>query len=128
MAKSVSDEYVYKKEVDWSLFHYDFAIPVEHQVVFSQVADRFLQRGESKDIVLYLNGKSYKARLNNLRMDKNLVLIQILYRFDIRRTVIWHRHFVPAFREVMRILIGLNRCRKKALKNISHFRKNVRSI
>ena len=30
MTKSISDEYVYKKEVDWSLFHYGFAIPVEH--------------------------------------------------------------------------------------------------
>lgn len=69
MTKSISDEYVYKKEVDWSLFHYGFAIPVEHQVVFSQVADRFLQRGESKDITFYLNGKSYKAKLNNFRMD-----------------------------------------------------------
>lgn len=70
MTTSISDEYVYKKEVDWSLFHYGFAIPVKHQVVFSQVADRFLKRGESKDIVLYLNGKSYKAKLNNLQMDR----------------------------------------------------------
>lgn len=73
----------YKKEVDWSLFHYGFAIPVEHQVVFSQVADRFLQRGESKDIVLYLNGKSYKAKLNNFGMDKKFGshadIVQVLY-------------------------------------------------
>lgn len=48
MIKTISDEYVYKKEVDWSLFNYGFAIPIEHQVVFSQVAGRFIQRGESK--------------------------------------------------------------------------------
>ena len=63
MIKTISDEYVYKKEVDWSLFNYGFAIPIEHQVVFSQVAGRFIQRGESKDVNLYLNGKSYKAKL-----------------------------------------------------------------
>lgn len=57
MIKTISDEYVYKKEVDWSLFNYGFAIPIEHQVVFSQVAGRFIQRGESKDVNLYLNGK-----------------------------------------------------------------------
>ena len=38
MIQNISDEYVYKKEVDWSLFNYGFAIPIEHQVVFSQVA------------------------------------------------------------------------------------------
>lgn len=70
MVKNISDEYVYKKEVDWSLFNYGFAIPIEHQVVFKQSAGRFIQRGESKEITLYLNGKSYKAKLNNNRIDK----------------------------------------------------------
>lgn len=88
MIKTISDEYVYKKEVDWSLFNYGFAIPIGHQVVFSQVAGRFIQRGESKDVNLYLNGKSYKAKLNNNRIDKNLVSMQILFRFDIHRIVI----------------------------------------
>ena len=51
---NISDEYLYKKEVDWSLFNYGFAIPIEHQVVFSQVAGRFIKRGESKVINLYV--------------------------------------------------------------------------
>lgn len=83
MIKTISDEYVYKKEVDWSLFNYGFAIPIEHQVVFSQVAGRFIQRGESKDVNLYLNGKSYKAKLNNNRIDKKFGphadIVQIRY-------------------------------------------------
>ena len=65
-----SENYVYKKEVDWSLFNYGLSIPIDCQVVFKRIADRFLERGESKDITLYLNGKSYKARLNNLKIDK----------------------------------------------------------
>ena len=64
------DDYVYKKEVDWSLFKYGFAIPLEHQVVFKQIADRFIERGESRTIRLYLNGKSYEAKLNNNNIDK----------------------------------------------------------
>lgn len=59
------ESYVYKKEVDWSLFNYGFAIPLEYQVVFKHIAGRFIERGESKPITLYLNGQSYEARLVN---------------------------------------------------------------
>lgn len=64
------ESYVYKKEVDWSLFHYGFAIPLDYQVVFTQTASRFLARGETKDILLHFNGKSYNAKLNNNNIDK----------------------------------------------------------
>lgn len=30
---------------------------------------RFLKRGEPKDITLYLNGKSYKAKISNVNFD-----------------------------------------------------------
>lgn len=56
----MTENYVYKKEVDWSLFNYGFAIPLEHQVVFKQIADRFIGRGESQTIQLYLNGNRYE--------------------------------------------------------------------
>ena len=51
-----SENYVYKKEVDWSLLNYGFAIPLEYQVIFKQIARRFLERGETKSIKLNLNG------------------------------------------------------------------------
>ena len=83
MLKIISDEYVYKKEVDWSLFNYGFAIPIEYQVVFSNVAGRFIKRGESKEITLYLNGKSYKAKLNNNsispKFGKHADIVQVRY-------------------------------------------------
>lgn len=60
-----TETYVYKKEVDWSLFNYGFAIPLDYQVVFNQITKRFISRGESKKIYLYLDGKRYEARLNN---------------------------------------------------------------
>lgn len=83
MLDNISDEYVYKKEVDWSLFNYGFAIPIKHQVVFRKVADRFLERGESKEITLYLNGVGYKARINNntisAKFGDHADIVQIRY-------------------------------------------------
>ena len=62
--------YVYQKQTDWSLFQYGFAIPLQYQVVFSGIAHRFLQRGESKAIRVYLNGKRYDAKIKNLNIDE----------------------------------------------------------
>ena len=61
----MSESYVYKKEVDWSLFNYGLAIPVDYQIIFRQIADRYIERGESKQVTLYLEGKSYQAKINN---------------------------------------------------------------
>ncbi len=78
-----TETYVYKKEVDWSLFNYGLAIPLEYQVVFKQITNRFLERGESKTINLYLNGKSYQAKLNNNKIDNKFGnradIVQIRY-------------------------------------------------
>jgi len=67
--KSFGD-YVIKKEVNKSLLTEGFSIPIEYQVVFKRNLGRFLQRGESKEINLYLNGKSYKALLKNQKFDE----------------------------------------------------------
>ncbi len=60
---------VYKKEVDWSLLNEGLTLPFDNQVVFGQIMGRFLKRGESKDITLYLDGKSYKAKITNVNFD-----------------------------------------------------------
>lgn len=41
-----TENYVYKKEVDWSLLIEGLAVPIENQVVFGRIMGRFLQRGE----------------------------------------------------------------------------------
>ena len=78
-----AENYVYKKEVDWSLFNYGLNIPIQHQVKFKQIAGRFIERGESKPITLYLYGSSYKARLYNLKIDakygNHADMVQIRY-------------------------------------------------
>lgn len=47
-----TENYVYKKEVDWSLLQEGLTLPFDNQVIFGQVMGRFLNRGESKDITL----------------------------------------------------------------------------
>lgn len=79
-----SDEnYVYKKEVDWSLLHDGLTLPIKNQVVFSHNMGRFLKRGESKQITLYLNGKGYEASVKNVNFDskfnRKTDIIQIRY-------------------------------------------------
>ena len=69
-----AENYVYKKEVDWLLFNYGLSIPIQHQVKFKQIAGRFIERGESKPITLYLNGSSYKASLNNLKTQNRCII------------------------------------------------------
>lgn len=62
-----TENYVYKKEVDWSVLHEGLTLPIENQVVFGRVMNSFLARGESKSITLCLNGKSYTAKITNVK-------------------------------------------------------------
>lgn len=64
-----AEQYVYKKEVDWSVLTEGLTIPLENQVYFGQIAGRFLLPGESKNVHLYLNGKSYPAQIRCLKLD-----------------------------------------------------------
>lgn len=61
-----TENYVYKKEVDWSVLMEGFTLPIENQVVFLQNMGRFLQRGESKIIHFYMEGKTYDVKLSTL--------------------------------------------------------------
>ncbi len=61
-----NENYVYKKEVDWSLLHDGLTLPLANQVVFAQNMGRFIKRGESKKITFILKGKTYKAKVINV--------------------------------------------------------------
>ena len=58
--------YVYKKEIDWSVLMEGFTLPLENQVVFLQNMDKFLQRGESKIIHFFMEGKTYDVKIINV--------------------------------------------------------------
>ncbi len=64
------EHYVYKKEVDYSLLREGLTLPIDNQVIFGRIMNRYLSRGESKPINIYLNGKSYRAKIYNLNLDE----------------------------------------------------------
>lgn len=78
------ENYVYKAEVNWSLLTEGITLPVENQVIFAGNMGKFLQRGENKEITLYLNGKGYKAQIRNVNFDqkfkRNKDILQIRYQ------------------------------------------------
>lgn len=78
-----SGDYVLKKDVDKSLLTEGFNIPIEYQVVFKRNMGRLLQRGESKEITLYLSGKPFKALIRNQKYNEKLYqrkdIVQVRY-------------------------------------------------
>lgn len=63
-------DYVYKVEANWSLLTEGITLPVDNQVVFARNMGSFLQRGEARDITVYLNGKGYRATIRNVKFDE----------------------------------------------------------
>jgi len=80
------EHYVYKTEVNWSLLVEGLTLPVDNQVIFARNMGKFLQRGESKPINIYLNGRSYKAQIRNVNFDARFKRIndtlQIRYPYN----------------------------------------------
>lgn len=78
-----SESYVYKKEADWSLLTEGLAIPLENQVIFGRNMGKFLTRGETKEITLFLDGRGYPAQIKNLnlaaRHNRITDILQIRY-------------------------------------------------
>lgn len=47
-----TENYVYKKEVDWSLLMEGLTLPIENQVIFGQIMGRFLIHLFSGEVIL----------------------------------------------------------------------------
>ena len=63
------EDYIYKKEVDWSVLHLGIHIPVSIQIVFYNSTKNYLKKGESKNINLILANNTYQAKLINQKFD-----------------------------------------------------------
>lgn len=61
-----TENYVYKKEIDWFTLMEGFTLPLDNQVIFLRNMENFLQRGESKIIHFFMNGKTYDAKIVNV--------------------------------------------------------------
>lgn len=64
------ESYIHKKEVDLSLLTEGLTLPLDTQVIFGRYMDRFLSRGETKEINLFFLGKTYKAKITNVNFDR----------------------------------------------------------
>jgi 5-methylcytosine-specific restriction enzyme A len=78
------ESYVHKKEVDLSLLTEGLTLPLDTQVIFGRYMDKFLSRGEAKEITLVLLGKSFKAKISNVNFDRDKYkrkdVLQIRYK------------------------------------------------
>ena len=75
--------YILKKEVDWSLFTAGVTIPIENQVVFGQIFNRYLRKGEKKPVKLIFNNKTYDAHVTNVnyseKFNRRSEVLQLRY-------------------------------------------------
>lgn len=96
-----AENYVYTKEVDWSLLHEGLTLPVENQVIFGRMVDRFLLRGESKKITMILDGKSYKAKITNVNYDpihnRKKDTLQIRYSPNSELSNVLRTYFIKSY-------------------------------
>ena len=97
-----TESYVYKKEVDWSLLIEGLAVPIENQVVFGQIMGRFLQRGEKKQITIYLDDKSYQASIINIdyskKFNRKSDIFQIRYSRNGELAQALQKRFMSSYR------------------------------
>lgn len=76
--------YIYKKEIDWSVLHQGFTIPIKLKDIFYQNLNIHLKKGESRDIKLMLNSNEHLVKIVNIDFDSakypnHKDLIQIRY-------------------------------------------------
>lgn len=65
------NQYILKKEVDWSLLHEGFSIPIMLQVPFYENMKHFLKRGETRSITLLVEGLPYQVTIKNQKFDED---------------------------------------------------------
>ena len=108
-----TENYVYKKEVDWSLLREGLAIPIENQVIFGQTMGRFLQRGEKKKITIYLDGKSYDASIINIDYSKKFKRQSDIFQIRYTQNAELAQALQKCFMSSVRYLEYMRRMRKK---------------
>ena len=70
MSDITTENYIYKKEVDWSVLTEGLTFPIDLAVVFSRTVDRFLQKGEKKAVKIIVNRQTFYAVICNVNFDK----------------------------------------------------------
>lgn len=94
-----TENYVYKKEIDWSTLMEGFTLPLDNQVIFLRNMENFLQCGESKIIHFFMNGKTYDEKIVNVNnsVEKRK---KMHIKSDIQEMANWHRRCSNTFLKV----------------------------
>ncbi len=99
-----AENYVYKKEVDWSLLNDGLTLPLDNQVVFGRNMGKFLSKGESKRITLILDGRSYHARITNVnfaeRHKRKRDTLQIRYSPNGELSNVLKTYFINSYQYI----------------------------
>lgn len=66
---NLTESYIYRKEVDWSLLHEGLTIPVRLQVTFKSLLNGY-ERGVGRRVTLLVDGQPYEAMLINQNFDR----------------------------------------------------------
>lgn len=76
-----------------------FTLPLDNQVIFLHNMENFLQRGESKIIHFFMNGKTYDAKIVNVNnsVEKRK---KMHIKSDIQEMANWHRRYSNTFSKV----------------------------
>jgi 5-methylcytosine-specific restriction enzyme A len=69
LAAMLSNAYLYKKVIDWSVLNYGINIPISLQMQFYESMNFKMKKGDNKKITLLLEGKEYAAVLTNIPFD-----------------------------------------------------------
>ena len=67
----MNEEFILKKNIDWSIFYRGFAVPIEMQAVFSLHLDEGkLFHGEKRQIKIIFDGETHLATLTSVNFDR----------------------------------------------------------
>lgn len=94
-----TENYVYKKEIDWFTLMEGFTLPLDNQVIFLRNMENFLQRGESKIIHFFMNGKTYDAKIVNVNNSAEKRK-KMHIKSDIQEMANWRRRCSNTFLKV----------------------------
>lgn len=80
----LTNTYLFKKTIDWSLLNEGFTISVTFQNAFNSSTHQYFRRGQKRDITIIMNESIYNAKLINQPFDENKYknhkdLLQIRY-------------------------------------------------
>lgn len=94
-----TENYVYKKEIDWSTLMEGFTLLLDNQVILLRNMENFLQRGESKIIHFFMNGKTYDAKIVNVNnsVEKRK---KMHIKSDIQEMANWHKRCSNTFSKI----------------------------